>query len=177
MAFPDSFEINIGKGETGLIKWVFKENTKFIASPTIVNDVIYIGSQDNYFYAINAITGEIKWKVSAQKSIYTSAVVQNDLVYFATTGSISNYVNAINIHNGEIKWTFFHDYPFDSSPIFFNDRLFIASSRAVIALDANTGVLKWKRSPIYIDEGFRSSPTIVDKNGNVYFSSLSGAIQ
>lgn len=163
--------------ETGAIKWVFKESTKFNASPTIVNDVIYIGSQDNYFYAINALTGDIKWKFLAQKGIYTSAVVQNGLVYFATTGSISNYVNAVNIQNGEIKWTYFHDYPFDSSPIFFNDRIFIASSRAVMALDAITGVLKWERSPVYIDEGFRSSPTIVDKNGNVYFSSLSGAVQ
>jgi len=34
----------------------------FLASPIVVNDMVFIGSQDGYFYALDAATGQLKWQ-------------------------------------------------------------------------------------------------------------------
>ena len=47
------------------VKWKFKTERvieAWFSSPTVSDDMVYFGSDDSYLYALNALTGELKWK-------------------------------------------------------------------------------------------------------------------
>lgn len=49
------------------VKWKFKTERvieAWFSSPTASDDIVYFGSDDSYLYALNALTGELKWKQS-----------------------------------------------------------------------------------------------------------------
>ena len=52
-------------------KWNFVTGDVVSASPTIVDSVLYVGSWDGYFYAIDARSGTLRWKfpVDCQNTI------------------------------------------------------------------------------------------------------------
>jgi outer membrane protein assembly factor BamB len=53
------------------LAWSFKTGDAVSASPTVVNGVVYVGSWDGYFYALEADTGSLIWKfqVDCQNSV------------------------------------------------------------------------------------------------------------
>jgi glucose dehydrogenase len=51
--------------------WTFPTGDAVTASPAVVDGVVYVGSWDGFFYAIDAGTGQLKWKaqVDCQPSV------------------------------------------------------------------------------------------------------------
>jgi len=51
--------------------WVYPTGDAVTATPTVVGDTVYVGSWDNYFYALNLETGKLRWKtqVKAQHGV------------------------------------------------------------------------------------------------------------
>jgi PQQ-like domain len=51
--------------------WFFQTGDVVTASPTVVDGVVYVGSWDGYFYALDANSGSLKWKfqVDCQNSV------------------------------------------------------------------------------------------------------------
>ena len=47
---------------TGAQLWKYTTAGKVSSSPTVSEEVVYVGSQDNNLYAINARTGVLIWK-------------------------------------------------------------------------------------------------------------------
>jgi polyvinyl alcohol dehydrogenase (cytochrome) len=43
--------------------WTFPTGDAVTASPAVVDGVVYVGSWDGYFYAIDAASGQLKWKI------------------------------------------------------------------------------------------------------------------
>jgi glucose dehydrogenase len=43
--------------------WFFRTGDDVSATPTVVGDTVYVGSWDDYFYAIDLQTGQLRWKV------------------------------------------------------------------------------------------------------------------
>ena len=43
--------------------WIFPTGDAVTATPTVVGDTVYVGSWDDYFYAVNFETGALRWKV------------------------------------------------------------------------------------------------------------------
>src|SRR5258708_26769786 len=53
------------------VKWKFKTERiieAWFSSPTVSDDMLYFGSDDSYMYALNALTGELKWKLKTAMS-------------------------------------------------------------------------------------------------------------
>jgi len=46
--------------------WVFPTADAVTATPTVVDGVVYVGSWDDYFYAVNLETGTLRWKTRLQ---------------------------------------------------------------------------------------------------------------
>src|SRR5271163_571689 len=44
------------------IKWQFHTNGQVFSSPAIADGMLYIGSSDHFLYALDAATGNLKWK-------------------------------------------------------------------------------------------------------------------
>ena len=85
------------------LEWKFKTGGQIQASPIVVEDVVYVGSTDNYFYALLAKSWGVKWKFRASGAIRFSAAVWNDFVFFSATDGI---VYALNLITGEEVWSF-----------------------------------------------------------------------
>ena len=80
--------------------WVFKTAAPVSATPTVVNGVVYFGGWDHNFYAVNAATGALIWKVSlvtpqgdneSSPGIQSSATVLGNRVFF---GDSCGYLHA-----------------------------------------------------------------------------------
>ena len=56
------------------------------ASPTVVNGVVYMGSNNSYFYALNATNGFPIWQVNVGSDVESSAAVVDNVVYVESYG-------------------------------------------------------------------------------------------
>jgi outer membrane protein assembly factor BamB len=88
---------------------------KFDASPTVVNDKVYIGSRTGWFYALDGQTGEVLWKKQLgwgltlecpSKGIVSTATVTNDPVSGDLTvyAAGAHYLYALDAATGAELW-------------------------------------------------------------------------
>src|SRR3954471_23726162 len=54
-------EINPRNVSTLAPAWTFPTEDAVTASPAVVDGVVYVGSWDGYFYALDAASGRLKW--------------------------------------------------------------------------------------------------------------------
>ncbi len=76
-----------------------------IASPAIVDDLLYVGSHGGVVSALNWRTGDVNWRYEGQRqmSIRASAVATDDLIL---VGSHDKVMHAIDRRTGKSRWTF-----------------------------------------------------------------------
>lgn len=157
--------------------WVFKTASAIIASPVSANGVIYVGSTDSNFYAIDAMEGMLRWKVKTNGDIRSTACIYQDKICFM---SGDGYAWCIDT-GGHIKWKFkskgenkyelfsFADY-FQSSPVYDSGIIYIGSAdHFIYALQAQTGKLIWK----FKTAGIVHATACIYK-GAVYIGSFDG---
>lgn len=142
--------------------WEYEAEDQIYASPTVVNETVYIGSFDNNFYALDASNGEEKWVFETDGKIRTScAMVVGKTAYI---GSADNNLYAISAETGEQKWKFETDGEIWSSPTVVDNVVFVGSDDGnLYAINADTGEEIW----IYRNKGvnkIRSSPAVADTN-------------
>jgi len=53
---------------TGDLRWKFKTGDVVHASPALADGVLFFGSWDSYFYAVDAATGKEKWRSTEAKT-------------------------------------------------------------------------------------------------------------
>ena len=64
------------------------------SSPAVANGVVYVGSEDNNVYALNASTGALLWKYATGSVVTSSPAVANGVVY---VGSDDNNLYAFGL--------------------------------------------------------------------------------
>jgi len=163
-----------GSGPENLIlKWKFQTGGMVISSPSIVDGVAYVGSQDKNIYALDADTGSKIWNFTTEYRVRASPAVVNGKVY---TGADDGNV-CLDADDGEQLWK----TPAGgiitpaqgarplvrSSPAVVGSRVYVGSLDSnLYCLDANTGRTIW----FYATLGpVTSSPAVVD--GAVYITS------
>ena len=162
------------------LQWKFKTGKGVFSSPTVVGGVVYIGSLDTNFYAIDAEAGTEKWHVQTGGPIRSTAAVVDGTAYVY---SRDGFVYALNAANGQEFWRCkiaetnqtksFDDYEyFDSSPALMDQTLYMGSGdKNLYAIDARTGQVIWK---FPVKTKISSPPAVV--NGVVYFGVTDGNI-
>lgn len=133
--------------------------------------IVYFGSSNNFFYALNALNGSLIWKFESTKPfMYLSASYNNGVIYMA---GVDGYVYAFDALTGSIKWkNLLTTIGIESNVVFNNGILYVgANDHYFYALDANTGAIKWR----FLTGGnVSSSPTLL--NDIVYFGSSDGKL-
>jgi outer membrane protein assembly factor BamB len=155
------------------LAWQFTTNGSVISSPSVVNGIVYVGSQDKNIYALGAWSGNLIWKFTTQDAQVSSPAVVNGKVY---TGGDDGYVYCLDAYTGALNWKTFVNgnlpytygsFVFKSSPAVSDGRVYIGSLDGFMyALDAISGSVVWKcktEGPIL------SSPAV--SGGAVYFTS------
>ncbi len=150
---------------TGGTIWTKESGQVFYGAPTVVNNVVYVGSESsNKFYALNAATGAQIWSKSIGGGVYSSAAVVGDLVYF---GCSDNKVYALKTTTGAVVWSHATGAFIDASPTVVNNTVYIGSNdKSFYALNATTGVPVWS----YATGGAVESTAAV-VSGAIYFGS------
>jgi len=140
----------------GLFKAVY-------SSPSVVDGVVYVGSDDGFVYALDAFTGVQIWNYSTGRAVSSSPVVASGVVY------ISSYPNvyALSASSGTKLWNY-TTVGGRSSPAVVNGFVYVGSS-GLYCLDASAGAKIW-----YTDmyRGVASSPAVA--SGYVYVGAMDG---
>ncbi|KLO24248.1 hypothetical protein X275_00760 [Marinitoga sp. 1197] len=150
---------------SSLLKWKFKTEDRVLSSPAIGADgTIYIGSYDNYLYAINP-DGSLKWKYKTNGVVASSPTVGIDGSIYV--GNSDGYIYAIN-YDGSLKWKFETNKNISTSPaIGIDGTIYVSSDDGYIYAITFDGFLKWK----YLTYGYAESSPSIGYDGIIYVGS------
>jgi len=148
------------------VKWKVKTGGAVLSSPVVVDGIVYIGSDDGYFYALDAADGSEKWKFDTGGKVQGSAVVGRDGTVYI--GSRSGYLFALDGASGEEKWKYGFDErnpkgkPAVTSPALAFGTVFCAFDQwggAYVGVDAKSGEKVWQLRR-FVPNGGLLGPTI-----------------
>ncbi|GGV54753.1 hypothetical protein GCM10010245_86660 [Streptomyces spectabilis] len=86
----------------GNLQWSFATRGPVRSSPAIAAGTVYIGSDDNGVYALDARTGKLKWSASTGGNVTATPAVAKGMLY---VGSHDASMYAMDTKNGRIVWT------------------------------------------------------------------------
>lgn len=158
----------IGAGEIEPL-WVFACEDEVRSNPTVAEGVVYVGAYDNNLYALDAQTGQFRWKYPTDGGLASSPCVWQDRVF---VGSEDHSLYCINAQTGRIVWTCPTQGCVRSSPqVEYNHVFFGSDDHHLYAANVQTGRVAWKAET---EAPVRSRPAIGDES--VYFGCEDGAI-
>ena len=150
----------------------------FLSSPVVVNGSVFFGSGDGHLYALDAATGQLRWKFETGDVIHASPAYANGTLY---VGSWDSYFYAVDAATGKQKWRFHAG----EDPVIHNQVGFQSSAAVVdgvvyvgcrdsnlYALDAATGTEKWRFNNA--GSWVIASPAVAD--GKVIFATSDSAL-
>ncbi|MEF8869493.1 MAG: PQQ-binding-like beta-propeller repeat protein [Haloarculaceae archaeon] len=125
----------------GSVRWRFRTGGGIGASPAVVGNTAYVGSDDQYLYALAANAGTVDWAVPTDGMVRASPVVGDDAVYVGTTnGSLYAFDRA----DGTERWRAGIGGQVQS-PALDDGTLYVGTfSRTLFALDAADGSERWR---------------------------------
>ncbi len=112
-----------------------------LTSPIIADNIVYVGAGKE-LYALDAISGKVRWEFDTQDYVTSSASFAGGQVFI----SDFEYFYAIDPQTGTMRWS----YPANSAMYFASvatgDIVLISSGQNLIALDARDGTMRWEKS-------------------------------
>ena len=75
----------------------------YLSSPVVVNGTVYFGSGDGNLYALDAGSGELRWKFQTGDVVHASPAYDSR---HAVRGSWDSYLYAVDAETGREKWRF-----------------------------------------------------------------------
>ncbi len=141
------------------LRWSFEADDSIESSAAIVDGVVYVGSMDASVYAIDAVTGKLRWRYATECPVQESSpCVYNGTVYI---GDLNGVLHAVDAVSGKGRWKFEAEMEIKSSPNCIENRVYFGSyDQNLYCISADTGDLIWK----YTTEGpLHSTPAIDGK--------------
>ncbi len=92
-----------GCGGSPKILWKTATDGPIYGSPALAEDLVFVGSQDQHFYALSDKDGSIRWKRDLRSKIVSTPLVRDGSLYIGTgNGDFHNLDPA----TGKPRWTF-----------------------------------------------------------------------
>jgi outer membrane protein assembly factor BamB len=137
--------------------WTFETGGPVYSSPAVDNGLLYVGSNDQNLYAIDALEGRQVWRYETGGAVTSSPMVVNGVVY---VGSNDQNVHAVTAATGVRRWSFATEGIIHSSPTVDNGVLYVGSrDHNVYAVNVDNGEQVWRFTG---NDWFNSSPLAVD---------------
>lgn len=133
----------------GSLLWKFSMGA--YSGATVLNDLVYVSSRDQYFYALQVSNGATRWRFKSVYPVYNTAAGANGVLYINMDGPY-----ALNAKTGKVIWhqSLGASQSVDFTPsIVAGNVLYLASidgegNSILYALNANTGTTYWHSSSI-----------------------------
>ncbi len=122
----------------------------YLSSPVVAQGAVYFGSGDGNLYALDAASGELRWKFATGDVVHASPAFASGTLYF---GSWDSYFYAVDAASGKEKWrihggedpVIHNQVGFQSSPAVVEGVVYTGCRDSnVYAMDAATGKEKWR---------------------------------
>lgn len=160
------------RGHSGTGYWDFQTDDTVISKPAVSSGRVYIGSNDNSLYAIDARSGERLGSYEIRGAVGSSPAVVNRIVY---VGSNDGKIYALDarLEDDEPLWSKELGDAVTASPAVTDKRVYVGGrDGGLYALNIDNGDEVWD-SPFSAYKGF-SSPIVADNR--IYFGSETGYV-
>lgn len=119
------------------------------ANGTVINDLLFIGSNNGRVYSINLVNGQIVWSFDTKSEVVAEPLLNEGILYFI---SGSQAVFAVDAVTGKQLWTYNRQDTSStmtirggSKPTISNGILYVGfSDGSVVSLNAKTGTQQWE---------------------------------
>ena len=133
---------------------------------SVANGIVYVPSDNDYLYALNAKTGKPVWQFNALNQLMGTPVIDNGIVYIGAGNSVFAYSHAIkfaihsshvirgvdvsayyalNARTGKLIWEYHTKGENMPTPAYYNNELIFGNGDGhIYGLNASTGKLLWK---------------------------------
>jgi len=160
------------------VKFTFSTGGPIRSTPAVVDGVLYVGSGDGNFYALDAKSGDERWRFRTGGGITSSPAVAAGNAFFS---SRDGFLYAVDTRTGRLRWRFrlgkdlgdsnYWDY-YLSSPIVFGQTLFAGGGDGHLhALDIRNGKVRWRFAT-----GARVRATPAVSGDNVVIATMNGYV-
>ncbi len=133
------------RGET---LWTRNLGDTLDATPVLAGGRVFVQSWGREVYALDAATGEVRWRFDyspsrADDHRQAGLLVVDDLVLVpAWNGTLF----ALDAASGERRWSFFGGQPLRAQPVYDGKNLYLASGDGTLSSLAIDGSLHWQQS-------------------------------
>ena len=133
--------------------------------PVLADAVVYVGSGDGSFHAVDANSGQRKWRFETHGKIRVGAAIDGSRVVF---GSGDHFVYSLDRATGKEIWRADTKADVDGAPLVDGGRVFVGNrGPGLFALDADSGKELWRL--FFWGSWVESTPVIRD--GVLYIGS------
>ena len=111
----------------------------FLSRPVVVDGAVYLGSGDGNLYALDAVTGDLRWKFKTGDVVHSSPAFAEGVLFFYSWDS---YFYAVDAATGKERWRFNNERSWViTSPAVTDGKAIFATSDSSLyhVLDAATG--------------------------------------
>ncbi|MBI4764492.1 MAG: PQQ-binding-like beta-propeller repeat protein [Deltaproteobacteria bacterium] len=98
---------------------------KFVSSPAVADDRLFVGDNRGRFYALDAHKGTFLWELELGEGVATAPLVLGDTVYFGTKTGI---LYGVSRRDGSLQWKFPLGSPIKGDLVYAADRLLVRTS-------------------------------------------------
>lgn len=154
--------VGANAAEGGTEQWHHETGDQVRSSPTVVDGVVFVGSDDGHLYALDADGGEELWAESLATRVRSSPTVLGETAY---VGTEDGDLFALDVADGGERWSVQLGSSISESVAVIEDTVYLANREsmghgdAVLALDAADGSERWAapmparaREPIAVTE-------------------------
>jgi outer membrane protein assembly factor BamB len=100
-------------------------------------DTVFIGGIGGYFYALDRVSGDVRWSVDTGGGIEGAATLDGDAVY---VGNNKGIVSAFTTTDGAAIWTYNAPTEIITRPVVYGDAIFVSTAAdELIRLNKVTG--------------------------------------
>jgi outer membrane protein assembly factor BamB len=150
----------------------------YLSSPSVWSGAVYFGSGDGNIYALDAVSGSLKWKFQTGDVVHASPAIVDGKLY---AGSWDSYFYALDAVTGRLIWRFkTGEDPAIHNQVGIQSSATVASGVVYFgcrdsnfyALDAASGKQRW----VFPNKGSWVISSPVVQAGKVYFATSDTAL-
>ena len=163
---------------TGRTLWRLNLKGGMAGGAALIDNHLYFGANDGYFYSVRANTGEIEWTFLTKSESLSSPSISKDIIYFLS-GKDTLY--ALDRKTGRQKWLYARQglsnmsIRSGSRPLVYNSTVYTGfADGTFVALKSKNGQVKWERQ-LSSNKKFRDIDASPVRDGNhLYVPSYDG---
>lgn len=169
------FNLNRFRGDT---TWLYDARAQLYGEPAVDEEIVAIGSADGVVHCLDPGSGEVRWQVATDGTIFGQPLVA-DYVY---CGSADGKMYAFDRTSGNVAWFFETTGPIHTTPALIDQRLIFGSDdMSVYCLNSGDGGILWT---FETDGIVQASPVVAggkviaaNSAGSIYIFDLEGSLQ